>query len=102
MPGVTVVLIARIPAGGVAEFQAYEGRVLPLLAEHGGRVERRLRSADEQVELHIVAFDSASGLAAYVADPRRDALVPLLARSGAEIEVLEVSDVEAGSGLTRH
>ncbi len=81
----------------MAEFQAYEGRVLPLLAEHGGHVERRLRSADERVEVHIVAFDSPAGLAAYVADPRREALAPLLARSGAEIELLEVADVAGGA-----
>lgn len=40
----TFVLIARIPPDGVAAYQAYEDQVLPVLAEHGGRLQRRLRN----------------------------------------------------------
>jgi hypothetical protein len=90
---VLLALVARIPEEGVEEFAAYEGRVLPLLAEHGGRLRQRLRSIDGHVEVHVVAFDAAEGFAAYLEDPRRAELAPLLARSGAEIEVLEVEDV---------
>lgn len=91
--GVLLVVVARVPADGVAEFQAYEGRVLPLLAEHGGRLERRLRSPDATTEVHVVSFPTAEGFAAYVADPRRAEHSPLLARSGASLELLEVEDV---------
>ncbi len=93
---ILLAIVARVPAEGVTRYQAYEARVLPLLAEHGGRLERRLRTRDEQVEVHIVSFESAEALSAYVGDPQRAELAPLLARSGAEIELLEVEDVAVG------
>jgi hypothetical protein len=96
--GVTLVLVARVPADGVAEFEAYEGRLLPVLAEHGGRLERRLRSSDARTEVHVVSFEAGAGFAAYLEDPRRAELAPLLARSGAAIELLEVEDVAALPG----
>jgi hypothetical protein len=89
----TYVLLARIPAAGVGAFQRYEAAVLPLLADHGGRLERRLRSAAGDVEVHVIAFASEDGLAAYRADPRRAAHARLLEASGAQIELLEMRDV---------
>jgi hypothetical protein len=56
----TFVLIARIPAEGVADFRAYEDIVLPLLPEFSGRLERRLRNPDGTVEIHILSFASAA------------------------------------------
>src|SRR4051794_23241437 len=41
---ITLVLMARIPAEGVADFRAYEDAVLPLLPEFNGRLQRRLRN----------------------------------------------------------
>jgi hypothetical protein len=95
--GFTLVLVARIPADGVERFRRYEDAVLPLLAEHGARLERRLRGpsagGEAEVEVHIVSFASADGFAAYRADPRRAERAQLLAASGAQVEVLEVEDV---------
>ena len=93
---VTYVLVARIPAAGVAAFAHYEAAVLPLLAEHGGRLERRLRTAAGDVEVHVLVFDSADAFAAYRADPRRAVHAPLLAASGAELELLEMTDAPTG------
>ena len=70
---VTYVLIARIPPAGVEAFQRYEAAVLPLLAEHGGRLARRLRADGGEVEVHLVEFASAGAFDAYRADPRRAA-----------------------------
>jgi hypothetical protein len=89
----TLVLVARIPAAGTADFQAYEAAVLPLLADHGGRLERRLRTADAGVEVHIVVFPSRAALDSYRSDPRRAGQAPLLQRSGAALELLEVVEV---------
>jgi hypothetical protein len=91
----TYVLVARIPAAGIRAFQRYEAAVLPLLADHGGRLDRRLRSSAGDVEVHVVAFAAEDGLAAYRADPRRAQHAPLLEESGAEIELLEMRDVTA-------
>jgi hypothetical protein len=43
---VTFVLIARIPPEGISIFAAYEDHVLPLLAQPGGVLQRRLHSED--------------------------------------------------------
>jgi uncharacterized protein (DUF1330 family) len=90
---VTYVLVARVPAAGVEAFRRYEAAVLPLLADHGGRLARRLRSLAGDVEVHLLEFASADGLGAYRADPRRVAHAELLCASDAAIELIEVRDV---------
>jgi hypothetical protein len=94
MSTLTLLMIARIPADGIAGFQDYEARVLPLLAVHGGRLERRLRSADAATEAHLVHFPGRAAFDAFRADPRRAEAAPLLAASRASIEVLELADVD--------
>jgi uncharacterized protein (DUF1330 family) len=93
---VTYVLIARVPVAGIAAFRRYEAAVLPLLAGHGGRLARRLRTVAGDAEVHIVEFASPGGFAAYRADPRRAEHAALLRASGAETELLEVEDVATG------
>jgi hypothetical protein len=93
--GIVVVLVARVPAAGVASFLAYEAAVLPRVAAHGGALERRLRGAEasgDVVEVHLVRFASASGLAAYRADPAREEHRALLEASRARMELLELED----------
>lgn len=90
---ITYLVLARVPEGGLAAFDAYERAVLPLLADHGGRLERRLRTPDGRTEAHLVSFPGDPEFAAYRADPRRADAAPLLAASGAEVELLAVRDV---------
>ena len=92
---VTYVLVARIPGAGIEAFARYEAAVLPLLADHDGRLERRLRTAAGDVEVHVVSFASAEAFAAYRDDPRRAGHGALLEASGAQLEVLEMIDVES-------
>jgi hypothetical protein len=87
-------MLARLPEGRLDAFDAYESAVLPLLAEHGGRLERRLRTLDNRVEAHLVSFPSTEEFAAYRADPRRSTAAPLLESSGAVVELLAVRDVQ--------
>ncbi len=89
----TLFLLARIPTGGVEAFRAYENAVLPLLARHGGELQRRLRNVDGTTEAHVVHFASAAGFAAFRADPGRAAAQHLLEASGAVTELHEVTDV---------
>lgn len=91
---VTYLMLARLPKGRLDAFDAYENAVLPLLAEYGGRLERRLRTLDDRVEAHLVSFSSDEDFAAYRADPRRSSATPLLEASGAVIELLAVRDVQ--------
>lgn len=97
---VRYLMIARLPEGRADTFDAYEAAVLPLLAEHGGRLERRLRTLDDRVEVHLLSFPDDAHLAAYRADPRRGAAAPLLVASGAEVELLAVRDLPDVRTLT--
>ena len=90
---VTFVLIARIPAEGVADFRAYEDAVLPLLPEFNGCLERRLRNPDGTVEMHIVSFASDADFQNYRNDPRRTAQARLLEQSSAKLELLPMANV---------
>lgn len=90
---ITFVLIARIPAEGVADFRAYEDAVLPLLPEFNGRLERRLRNPDGTMEMHIVSFASDADFQNYRNDPRRTAQAWLLERSAAKLELLSMMNV---------
>jgi uncharacterized protein (DUF1330 family) len=89
----TIVMVADVPAESVSAFQRYESLVLPLLARHGGRLERRLRTHDALNEIHIVSFETRSGYESYLADPERQSHRSLL--DGAEVgqRMFEVQDV---------
>jgi hypothetical protein len=93
MGPLTFVVVARIPRAGVERFQRYEDAVLPLLREHGARLERRLRSATGDVEVHVLSFAAPESLTAYLDDPRRAEHRALLEASGAELELIEVEDI---------
>ncbi|WP_247817514.1 hypothetical protein [Bradyrhizobium sp. 40] len=90
---ITLVLMARIPAEGVADFRAYEYAVLPLLPEFNGRLQRRLRNPDRTIEMHIVSFASDADFQNYRNDPRRTGQASLLEKSAAKLEVLPMTDV---------
>lgn len=92
--GLTLALIARVPPEGVADFQAYEATVLPLLEQYGGALERRLRNGDGTVELHILRFPSRAQLDSFRADEARAKAQPLMELSGAAVELMELADVE--------
>lgn len=93
MNEVHYVLIARIPASDIAAFQAYERVVLPLLPDHGGRLERRMRSADGTLEVHLLAFESPAALDRYRTDPRRVAAADLVRDAQLVLELTPVLPV---------
>ena len=88
-----VAMVADIPSGGEAGFQAYESAVLPLLPRHGGRLERRLRTGDALTEVHIVSFASQQGFESYLADEERQSYKGLLDGLDVTQRVLLVDDV---------
>lgn len=89
----TLMQIVRIPAEGVETFRRFESYVLPLLATHGGMLERRLRGDDGRTEVHLVSFPSREALQAYMDDPERVRYLALREESGATSELIEVIDV---------
>ena len=92
---VTFVLIVRIPAEGIRDFQAYEDAVLPLLREFNGSLERRLRNPEGTIEMHIISFASDADFQNYRNDPRRAAQAWLLEKSAAKLELLPMANVSA-------
>jgi hypothetical protein len=89
----TLVMVADVAREGVEAFQRYEAAVLPMLERHDGRLERRLRTADGQAEVHIVSFGSRAGYDAYIADPQRADHRTLLEGVVLTQRLLEVIDV---------
>ena len=90
---ITFVLIAQMPKEGIEDFRAYEYAVLPLLPEFNGRLERRLRSPDGTIEMHIISFASDADFRNYRNDPRRTAQAFLLEKSCAKLELLPMANV---------
>jgi enamine deaminase RidA (YjgF/YER057c/UK114 family) len=91
-PRLTLALVVDLDDDAVAPFDAYERRVLPLLARHGGRLDRRLRTADGRAEVHLLSFADRTGYAAYLADPDRAAAGRLLDGLDVRRRLLEVAD----------
>ena len=91
--GPTFVMVADIPVGAESTFQRYEDLVLPLLARHGGRLERRLRTDDALNEVHVVSFESQQGYESYTADEERVAHRAVLDGVDVVQRVLQVHDV---------
>jgi hypothetical protein len=89
----TLVVLADVAREGVEAFQRYEAAALPMLEQHDGRLERRLRTADGQAEVHVVSFGSRAGYDAYIADPERAGHRVLLEGVAITQRLLEVIDV---------
>jgi hypothetical protein len=91
--GLLLAQVVRVPEDGVDDFRRFESAVLPLLPEFGARLERRLRSLDDGVEIHILWFPSHDALQLYLGDPRRQEKLHLLHQSQAAAQLFHVMDV---------
>ena len=89
----TFVMVADIAPGAESAFQRYESLVLPFLARHGGRLERRLRTDDSLNEVHIVSFESQDGYESYLADAERQSHRAALGGADVVQRLLQVHDV---------
>jgi hypothetical protein len=88
-----LVQVVRVPVDGIDRFRSFEATVLPLVPAYGGELERRLRSLDGTIEIHVVSFASREGFEQYLANPTRQEHLPLLRTSEASAELFEVMDV---------
>jgi uncharacterized protein (DUF1330 family) len=88
-----IAMIADIDAQSLERFRAYEEVVLPLLASHGGHLERRMRSAEGTTEIHLIAFNSPEGYRSYLEDPARLQAKATLGDARIEQRVLLVTEV---------
>jgi uncharacterized protein (DUF1330 family) len=72
---------------------AYEDQVLGLVADHGGTVLQRARSAGtggQPLEVQILEFPSRAALGEFMADGRRQAMAAERDRVVARTEVIDV------------
>lgn len=72
---------------------AYEDKVLPLVADHGGQVLQRARSdgADGRpLEMQLFEFPTTEAFDAYITDPRRTALTSDRDHAIARTELINV------------
>lgn len=86
--------------------RGYERRVLPVFQRHGGAFERIWRTApvdpgaptdpDVPDEIHLLRFDSATGLEAARRDPEMQALAGLRATVVRKAVLVPVADVPLG------
>jgi hypothetical protein len=92
-----MLILVRIDlsSADLALFEAYEERVLALLPTHGGRLDARLRAADDTSEVQLIEFSTPQGLASFRSDPARLAAQDMWTRCGAISEVLEVRRMNA-------
>ncbi|TDB71366.1 MULTISPECIES: hypothetical protein [unclassified Micromonospora] len=92
-PAVLLVALVEYPLDQPEEARRYEDDVLALLEQHGGRLERRLRSTDGWTEVHLIRFASRAGWEAFRADPQRRALRAALGDAAPVGRVIEVRDI---------
>jgi uncharacterized protein (DUF1330 family) len=94
----TLAFVGHAGAGTADRASAYEDEVLPLLEDHGARVLYRGRRTDHHddavpLEIHLLWFPDRAALDAYLADPRRGALLdrygdPFTTKQSFEIDTL--------------
>lgn len=82
-------IVVRLDLSGadLEHFEAYEARVLPLLADHGAALLVRRRNPAQNRETHVIRFATNDGFQSYLHDPRRLALAPMRERSGVTSKV---------------
>jgi hypothetical protein len=87
-----------IKPGKEIEFHAFEDKVLPLLANHGGELHYRVRPDKESFiagtgelpyEVHLVTFKNVEGFKSYGADPQRLAAIDLKNESVEKVVLIE-------------
>jgi hypothetical protein len=76
----TLVFVGYADPSTADRAAAYEDEVLPLIAGHGGEVRYRARRTADQdgalpFEVHVLWFPHRAAFDAYMADPRRQALL---------------------------
>jgi uncharacterized protein (DUF1330 family) len=87
-----VVAILRVRQAFVEQFREYERRVVTIMQNHGGEIERTVivPAGDDETfrEIHIMRFPDQNSFGAYHADPARRALEAMREAAIIETEIL--------------
>lgn len=90
---VLLAAIVEMAAGAAETGQRYEDYVLGLLGRHGGTLERRTRTDDATMEVHLIRFGNRAGYDSFLADPDRQAYRQRIGNHAPQTRVIEVRDV---------
>lgn len=90
----TVVMIARTSPRDFADFIAFENRFLGLFEKYDMVLERRLRSQDECIEIHLIKVANQDCLERYMLDPDRTALLPQFRKLEVAQQIVRVEDAD--------
>lgn len=96
-----IVVLIDLSAADLDLFEAYEAAVLPLVPEHGGSLDARVRSLDGTFEFHLLSFPSPGAFDRFRADPRRERLESERSRCMAAFDVRIVTDVPQAATIAR-
>jgi uncharacterized protein (DUF1330 family) len=105
--GVTLVVSLHAHAGKEALLHELEARVLPVLREHGGRLEKVIRIEKSlgpdpaPHEVHVLWFPSEAHFESYRGDPRLASLAALRAQAIAGTSILIGHESDAYVGPSR-
>jgi hypothetical protein len=91
--GVRIVAVVEMSEEDIEGGQRYEDLVLSLLPSHGGKVERRMRTADGRTEFQVLWFPSHEAMQAVIEHPDRLAARDRLGSAAPTTVVHEVADV---------
>jgi hypothetical protein len=91
--GLRIVAVVQMSEEDVEGGQRYEDLVLDLLPSEGGRVERRLRTADGRTEYQVLWFPTREAMQKVLAHPDRLAARDRLGAAVPTTAVHEVADV---------
>lgn len=80
MAEITLLVALYVHEGQHQTFIEYETQAFAIIAEYGGRLEKRYQCASQYqvpAEFHVVTFPDQTAFEAYRADPRLKDLAPL-------------------------
>jgi hypothetical protein len=98
---VTLCVLLWARPGAESGLIAYEDQVLDIASEYGGRVLQRARSGGDDgqpLEIQLLEFPTAQGVAEFMADGRRQGLAGERDRAIARTEVIDVQLVGGDPG----
>jgi uncharacterized protein (DUF1330 family) len=93
---ITLLVALHVHEGQTQTFIDYETKVFAIIAEYGGRLEKRYQCVPQPqapAEFHLITFPSQASFEAYRADPRLSELAPLRQQAMAQTIIWSAAEL---------